>query len=112
MIQEASRVAQFYQEWQEMAAVIFGMILQFALGDKRGAKIAFVIAMSSIFVAMFIVPAIIEVAGLDPAGKVAIALYALSAIMSVELLAMFIKLLPEALRVRTKKFLGVFNDVQ
>lgn len=95
-----------------MAAVIFGMILQFALGDKRGAKIAFIIATSSIFVALFIVPAIIEVVGLNPAGRVAVALYALSAIMSVELLAMFIKLLPEALRVRTKKFLGVENDVQ
>lgn len=112
MMPEASNAARFYQEWQAMAAVIFGMILQFALGDKRGAKIAFIIAMSSIFVALFIVPAIIEVVGLNPAGKVAIALYALSAIMSVELLAMFIKLLPEALRVRTKRFLEVENDVQ
>lgn len=112
MIHEASKAAQYYHEWQAMAAVIFGMILQFALGDKRGAKIAFIIAMSSIFVALFIVPAIIEVVGLNPAGKVAVALYALSAIMSVELLAMFIKLLPEALRVRTKRYLGVQNDVQ
>lgn len=112
MTHEASKAAQFYQEWQAMAAVIFGMILQFALGDKRGAKIAFIIATSSIFVALFIVPAIIEVVGLNPAGRVAVALYALSAIMSVELLAMFIKLLPEAMRARTKRFLGVENDVQ
>lgn len=110
-MQEVGKVTQFYQEWQAMAAVIFGMILQFALGNKRGAKIAIIIALSSIFVALFIVPAIIEVTGINPAGKVSIALYALSAIMSVELLAMFIKLLPEALRIRTKKFLGVQNDM-
>lgn len=112
MINETNRALQFYSEWQAMVAVILGMILQFALGDRRGTKIAFIIGLSSVFVALFIVPAIIEIMGLNPTGKVAIALYALSAILSVELIATLIKLLPEALRIRTKRFLGVENDVQ
>lgn len=112
MINETSKAMQFYAEWQAMVAVLFGMILQFALGDKRGTKIAFIIGLSSVFVALFIVPAVIEIAGLNPAGKVAIALYALSAILSVELMAVLIKLLPEAMRIRTKRFLGVENDMQ
>lgn len=112
MINETHKALQFYYEWQAMVAVILGMILQFALGDKRGTKIAFVIGVSSIFVALFIVPAIIEVIGINPIGKVAVALYALSAIVSVEMLAIMIKILPEAMRIRTKRFLGVQNDVQ
>lgn len=112
MINETHKALQFYSEWQAMVAVILGMILQFALGDKRGTKIAFVIGLSSVFVALFIVPAIIEVVGLNPAGKIAIALYALSAIVSVEMLAIMIRILPEAMRIRTKRFLGVENDVQ
>lgn len=112
MINETNRALQFYSEWQAMVAVMLGMILQFALGDRRGTKIAFIIGLSSIFVALFIVPAIIEVVGLNPIGKVAIALYALSAIVSVEILAIMIRILPEAMRIRTKRFLGVENDVQ
>jgi len=111
MINETSKAAQFYYEWQAMVAVLFGMILQFAMGDKRGAKIAITIALSSIFVALFIVPAIIEVIGLNPIGKIAVAMYALSAILSVEMLAVLINVLPKALQIRTKRFLGVEYDL-
>lgn len=107
MFNGTEKALQFYSEVQVTVAVIFGMFLQFFLGDRKGAKIAITVATSSIFVALFIVPAIIEITGLNPAGKVAIALYALSAIMSVEMLAVLLKILPEALRIRTKRFLGV-----
>lgn len=108
----AESIYNFWHEAQVIAAVVLGMLIQFAMGDKRGFKIALIVAMSSVFVALFIVPAIIEISGIDPAGKVSVALYALSAIMSVELLAVFIKLLPKALSIRTKRFLGVENDIQ
>lgn len=112
MIHGADKVVQFYNEIQTTFAVLMGMALQFALGDHRGFKIAITIALSSVFVALFIVPAIVELMEINPAGKVAIAMYALSAIMSVEMLAIIIKVMPKALRIRTKRFLGVENDMQ
>lgn len=111
MIHGADKVLIFYGEVQAIVAVMLGLMLQYFMGEQRGGKIAFTITLSTLFVALFITPAVIEVAGINPDGKVAIALYALSAIMSVEMLAILIKVLPEAMRVRTKKFLGVEDDL-
>jgi hypothetical protein len=110
MLNETNKALLFYTEWQVTVAVILGTILQFALGDRRGTKIAITIGLSSIFVALFIVPVIIEVIGLSPTSKWTAAIYGLSAIISVEMLAILIQLLPQAVRLRTKQFLGVQND--
>lgn len=112
MINGADKALEFYGDVQAIVAVLLGLMLQYFMGEKRGGKIAFTITLSTLFVALFITPAVIEVIGIDPDGKIAIAFYALSAIMSVEMLAILIKVLPEAMRVRTKRFLGVENDVQ
>jgi len=107
MTNEASRVLQFYQEIQVTVAVLFGMFVQFFLGERKGLKVAFTVVVSSLFVALFIVPAIIEVANIKADSKLAIALYALSAVISIEMLSVILKVLPEAIRIRTKRFLGV-----
>ena len=116
------KAAQFMMDWQILSGVLLGMVLQFAMGDKRTAKVALLIALSSIFAAWFIVPALIEGVNLSvrhfhgaaevipPDGKIAKALYALSALISVELLAFTLRVLPIAIRVRTKRFLGVDHD--
>lgn len=101
------KVMQYYNEIQGVAAVILGLLLQYFLGDGRGAKIALIITLSTLFVALFIAPAIIEALNINPASKLSNAIYALSALMSVEMLAIFIKVLPEAIRIRTEKYLGV-----
>ena len=111
MIHSTDEAIKLYNDIQIIVAVILGMFLQFFLGDRRGFKIAMLVALSSVFVALFIIPAIIEVAGIDPSSKVAIALYALSAIMSIELLGVLIKFLPKALRSKAKEFLGVRDDI-
>jgi len=107
MTNEASRVLQFYQEIQVTVAVLFGMFVQFFLGERKGFKVAFTVVVSSLFVALFIVPAILEVAGIKADSKLAVALYALSAVISIEMLSIILKVLPEAIRIRTKRFLGV-----
>lgn len=111
MIHGTDKAIQFYGEIQAIVAVLLGLMLQYFMGEKRGGKIAFTITLSTLFVALFITPAVIEVLGLDADGKIAIAMYALSAIMSVEMLAVFITVLPSAMRIRTKRFLGVENDL-
>ena len=107
MLNGTDRAIQYYNEIQGVAAVILGLLLQYFMGDGRGAKIALIITLSTLFVALFIAPAIIEALGIDPTSKLSNAIYALSALMSVEMLAIFIKVLPEAIRIRTEKYLGV-----
>lgn len=109
MLNGTDKVMQYYNEIQGVAAVILGLLLQYFLGDGRGAKIALIITLSTLFVALFIAPAIIEALGVNPASKLSNAIYALSALMSVEMLAIFIKVLPEAVRIKTEKYLGVKN---
>lgn len=112
MINGTDKVIQYYNEIQGVAAVILGLLLQYFLGDGRGAKIALIITLCTLFVALFITPAIIEILSINPQGKLSNAIYALSALMSVEMLAIFIKVLPEAVRIKTEKFLGVKNAIE
>lgn len=122
MLDPAHKTFQFIADWQTLFGVLLGAILQFAMGDKRTVKVAILIALSSIFAAWFIVPALIEGANVTtaqllgtpeliaPDGKIAKAMYALSALISVEFLAFTIQALPVAIRARTKQFLGVDHD--
>ena len=86
MLNGTDKIIQYYNEIQGVAAVILGLLLQYFLGDGRGAKIALIITLSTLFVALFIAPAIIEALNINPASKLSNAIYALSALMSVEML--------------------------
>ena len=110
MINESSKIAQFYSEWQAMVAIIFGMILQYRLGEKKGREIALTIGISTIFVALYVVPVIIESLNLNPASKWANAIYGLSAIISVEILVLIVKALPKAAQNRVNRFFGVDDE--
>lgn len=109
-------IMQFYQEVQALFAIIFGMTVQFIFGDKKTFRMFVLIAVSSIFVAMYIVPSLIDLLTLltkhtiEHDSKFAITLYALSSLLSMEILAFIMKIMPKATRVRLAKFLGVDND--
>lgn len=103
---------QFSNEIKITSGVVFGLILQYFLGDKRGFRVLVTIAASSIFVALFIVPAAIEIFNINPSSKFAIAMYALSAFVSVEILVLLIKYLPKAISDRITRALGVQDDMQ
>ncbi len=108
-----SKIVQFYYEFQTLFAVIFGMFVQFIFGDKRTLKVGWLIAVSSIFVAMYIMPIVIETVNTLPKiniasdSKVAIGMYALSSLLSMEILAVIITILPNAIGSKIKKILGV-----
>jgi hypothetical protein len=107
MVDPTHKLLVYFNEIQGMVAVIFGMFLQFFLGDQRGFKMAITIATSSIFVALFIMPAVLEILKIEQTGKVAVAMYALSAIVSVEIIAVFLTVVPRALRTKLVSFLGI-----
>lgn len=113
---DLSKVAQMYHEVQTIFAIIFGMFLQFFFGENRTLRIGILIFTSSVFVAMYIVPLFIVFLnsvlsmGIKPDDKVAIAMYALSSLLSMEILAMTIKIMPDAIKTKFTKFLGVTGD--
>ncbi len=98
---------QLYQEFQALFAVIFGMVVQFVFGDSKTWRMFFLIFVSSLFIAVYVMPSFIDLIDIKPDGNFAITLYALSSLMSMEILAILISVLPRAIKGKVSKFLGV-----
>ena len=94
-------------ESQIMTAVIFGMFVQFFLGSNKTIKIATTIIVSSVFVAMYIVSPLVEVLGIGDDSKIAISLYALSSLISMEVLGILLTAMPLALKEKLTKYLEI-----
>ncbi len=113
---EITKVVQMYHEIQTLFAIIFGMCLQFVFGEQRTVKVGILIFSSSVFVAMYLVPVFIELLNgfesinIKGDSKIAITMYALSSLLSMEILAMTIKFLPATISTKVTKYLGVTND--
>jgi len=102
-------ISEAIHESQIMTAIIFGMFIQFFFGGSRTLKIAVTITSSSVFVAMYVVSPAIELIGISEESKVAIGLYALSSLISMEMLAILLIVLPGAFKQRLQKYLEVKN---
>ena len=100
-------ISEAIHESQIMFAVIFGMFIQFFFGSSKTLKVAATIVASSVFVAMYIVSPIIELVGISEESRVAIGLYALSSLISMEMIAIIITVTPDVFRGRLKKFLEI-----
>ncbi len=96
-------------ESQVMVAVIFGAFVQFFFGKTKNAKVAVTVVVSSIFVALYIVPPIVELLRIASDGSWAITLYALSSVVSIEILSMVIAILPLAMRERVEEYLQIME---
>jgi len=101
---------QIFNEVQMMVAVLFGMAMQFFLGENKTAKVAIAVIASSVFVAMYVVSPAIEFLGLQTDSKLAIALYAMSSLISMEIIALLIIIAPKMLRQKLFTWLGVKDD--
>ena len=98
---------EFSYSSQVELAVIFGMFFQFFLSPSKTWKIALTIIMSSFFIAIYLIPLIIDALMMNPTGAGAKALYAFSALLSMELLSILIVVLPEGFSVKLKKLLEI-----
>lgn len=117
MINEAGKITTFIQQTQALWAVLLGMFVQFWFGDRRGLKVAITIAISSMFVAFFFVPAIVDVLNaiamklfdfkIESDSNIAIMLYASSSLISIEFIAILIRFLPKTAERKITKYLGV-----
>ena len=101
------QISEAIHESQIMFAVIFGMFIQFFFGDSKTVKVASAIVVSSVFVAMYIVSPAIELIGISDDSRVAVGMYALSSLISMEMLSLLITFMPNMVKERLKKFLEV-----
>ncbi|MDD5359985.1 MAG: hypothetical protein PHI02_06930 [Sulfurovaceae bacterium] len=95
------------QDYFTAVAVIFGMFLQFWIGKSKNWRIVVTIITSSLFLSLFIIPAILEKFHIATDSKFAIALYALSSVMSVMIIEIVIMSLPEMAKEKIKKLIGI-----
>ncbi len=119
MINEVSKFTAFIQQTQTLWAVLLGMFVQFWFGDKKSLRVAATISISSLFVAFYFVPSLIDIVNaittrmfsfeVGEGSNIAIMFYASSSLISIELMAVLIKILPRAAEERINKYLGV-ND--
>ncbi len=104
------KTIQVFNEVQMVVAVLFGMLVQFFLGETKTWRVAFTIIISSVFVAMYIVSPLIEILGISNESRKAIALYALSSLISTEMIVILIVVTPKAFRQKLVKYLGIKDD--
>lgn len=100
----------FANSTQMEMAVIFGMMFQFFLAPRKTWRIALTIVMSSFFIALYVIPVIIDAFGFAHDGNIAKLLYAISALMSMELLAIIIVVLPTGVSLKLKSVLGIKEE--
>ncbi len=100
-------ISEAIHESQIMTAIIFGMFIQFFFGGSRTWRVALAITFSSVFVAMYIVSPAIEILGICDESKTAVALYALSSLISMEMLAIVLTIMTMAFKEKLTKYLGV-----
>lgn len=101
------KIQTLIHDMQIMFAVIFGMFVQFFLGRTKSWRMGTTIVISSVCVAWFVVPILLEILRLEAKSAVGVAIYGLSSVISVELLAVLIAMLPQAVRDRVESALEI-----
>ena len=111
------KVSTFLQDTQVLWAVLLGMWIQFWFDDKKNTKLFLSITVASIFVSLYLVPAVLDIINaittklfsfkVGAGSNIAIMIYASSSLISMELLAILIKVLPKGAEKKFMKYLGV-----
>jgi len=96
----------FIKEIEVSSAILFGAFMQFIFGNTKTIKVGFIILVSSIFVAIYIILPAIELLDIDN-RKIEASMYALSSLISVEFIAIIIVILPNVISDRIEKFFNV-----
>lgn len=106
------KVLHVFNEVQMTVAVLFGMFMQFFLGETKTWRVACYIMCSSLFVAWYIVFPIVELMDIEQSGRIAVAMGAISSLISTEIIAILIKVAPKAFRQKLVKYLGLKDDIK
>jgi len=110
MTEWVTKAVHLYHDAQIATAVFVGALIQVMLGSKKNARRIAMVGISSIFVAIYIVAPIVEMIGVEETSKAAIAMYALSSLISIEIIGVVQTVLPRGIKAKMTEFLGVEND--
>jgi hypothetical protein len=115
-----TKIQLFFSQTKELWAVFIGLLIEYWFGEQKNKRIDITIVLSTLVVAMYFVPMVIEVlnivlgktfqVSIAADSKIAIALYAFSTIISVDILSMSINILPAGMKKQAKKYLGVDDE--
>ncbi len=100
-------ISEAIHESQIMTAIIFGMFMQFFLVSNKTWRVAAFIGASGMFVASYVVYPAIEFVGIEESSRLAVSIYALSSLLSMEILAIILTFFPLAVKDRLTKILGI-----
>ncbi len=100
-------ISEAIHESQVMTAIIFGMFMQFFLVSSKTWRVAVFIGASAMFVASYVVSPTIEYIGIAEDSRIAVSIYALSSLLSMEILAIILTFFPLAVKARLTKILGI-----
>ena len=89
-------------------AIVFSMFFQFFLTPKKNLKIFLTIVFSTIFMSIMVVPVAVD--ALELTGNAERLIYGFTALLSMELLAMLIVILPKGAKKTLKIWLEIEDD--
>ena len=104
------KAAHWYHDTQVAVAVLLGAIVQVAIGKNKNTRLILSVALSSVFIALYVVAPVVEYFEMDSNSIYAIALYALSSLLSLEIIGILQSALPRGIKKRLNNFIGVKDD--
>jgi len=110
---QLDKIVNLATDIQATIAILFGMVIQFFLGDSRTAKTAITVILTSFFVALYIVrPILLHFDVYQNYAYIAPPAYALSTVISLQILAILMRILPSVLSKKMEILLGVQDDIK
>ena len=102
-----NKIIELANSWQSETALIFGMVLQFFLSPVKNVKIFTAILLSSFFVAIYVIDPFIDVMRIETGTNMEKSLYAISSLLSMEILSLIINIVPKGVSMFLRKKLGL-----
>ena len=98
---------QVFVDNQNIVATLFGIIGQYINEENKNRRFMFNLIWSSFLVAVYLMPIILEKLHIDPKSNLAIGLFAMSPMVSIQITAILAQVLPSVAKARFLKAVGI-----
>ena len=100
-------IKHIFTEWSNIVALLFGIVGQLLSEEQVTKRFVLNLVWSSILVGVYLMPVLMEYMHIDPTSNLAKSMYALSPMISLQLVALLVAVLPKVLRTRVLHMFGV-----
>ena len=98
---------QIFLDNQNIVATLFGILGQYINEDNKNRRFMFNLIWSSFLVAIYLMPVILEYLHIDAKSNLAIGIYAMSPMVSIQVTAILAQTLPTVAKARFLKAAGI-----